>query len=197
MNVLLEKYNDFLRLEKYTVEYYLSNGEYVKAIYRKENFLHLIGLHKLKDLQLIQFWLDRSNKTVKLPTVLKKIKNEQFTDKMVQSSSFYYLIKDRYNHFSYENLTTLGYTDAVIDFNPHMINSRINSNYILFEERPHGEYNHMGIVYNPTQNQEYIETFFHEPTDLYIKKQTTVKVKRMRLYDMHNNIIVDDSFEYN
>ena len=38
-------------------------------------------------------------------------------------------------NFSYDNLTTLNYTDAVINFNPSLINSKIKSDYLLFEER--------------------------------------------------------------
>ena len=46
---------------------------------REENFLHLLGLHKVVDIQLIQFWLDRTNRTVKLMDVIKGIKNGTLT----------------------------------------------------------------------------------------------------------------------
>ena len=54
---------------------------------------------------------------------------------MVKSSVFYPDIQDRYESFSYENLTTLTYTDAVINFNPKVIKSKIKSDYLLFEEK--------------------------------------------------------------
>lgn len=80
MNDLLQKYNDYMRLENCKVEYLLENEESISVTYREENFAHLIGLHKLKDLQLIQFWLDKNNRTVKLNTLLRRIKKETFTD---------------------------------------------------------------------------------------------------------------------
>ncbi|MBR5317908.1 MAG: hypothetical protein IKU39_08455 [Lachnospiraceae bacterium] len=194
MNDLLQKYNDYLRLKDCRAEYELSNGTKLIVPYREINFPHLLGLHKLKDIQLIQFWQDKSNKTVKLQTVLKRIENETFTDEMVKNSYFYPLIKTRYDNFSYDNLTTLNYTEAIINFNPTLINSKIKSDYILFEERPKNEYNHMGIALDAKSGTRYIETFFHQSTDMYIAGQKVVKVKKFILYDANNRIIVADSF---
>jgi hypothetical protein len=64
MNELLEKYNDYMRLEDCVANYELKDGTIIEISYKEENFAHLIGLHKLKDLQLIQFWLD---KNIELP----------------------------------------------------------------------------------------------------------------------------------
>lgn len=113
---------------------------------------------------------------------------------MVKSSVFFSVIKERYESFSYANLTTLNYTDAVVNFNPLLIKSKIKSDYILFEEK-NGEYNHMGIGLDLVHGKRYVETFFHEPTDLYIKGQTIVKVGRFTLYDQNNDIVVVDSFK--
>jgi len=194
MNDLLQKYNDYLRLKDCRAEYEFSDGTKIEVSYQEKNFAHLLGLHKLKDIQLIQFWLDKSNKTVKLQTVLKRIENETFTDKMVKNSHFYPIIKSRYESFSYDNLTTLNYTDAVINFNPTLINSKMKSDYILFEERPKNEYNHMGIALDSKSGIRYIETFFHQPTDMYISGQSRVKVKKFTLYDSNDKIIVVDTF---
>jgi len=194
MNDLLQKYNDYLRLKDCRAEYEFSDGTKIEVSYQEKNFAHLLGLHKLKDIQLIQFWLDKSNKTVKLQTVLKRIENETFTDKMVKNSHFYPIIKSRYESFSYDNLTTLNYTDAVINFNPTLINSKMKSDYILFEERPKNEYNHMGIALDSKSGIRYIETFFHQPTDMYISGQSIVKVKKFTLYDSNDKIIVVDTF---
>lgn len=183
-----------MRLENCRAEYELDDGTKIEVAYKEENFAHLLGLHKLKDIQLIQFWLDKANKTVKLRTVLNRIKNESFTENMLKASVFYPDIQKRYENFSYENLTTLNYTDAVVNFNPTMINSKIKSDYILFEEKNNQEYNHMGIAMDKNTGNRYIETFFHEPTDKYIAGQNVVKVKKFSLYDAHGNIIVTDSF---
>ena len=194
MDALKKKYLDYMRLENCRAEYELENGVKVGVAYKEENFAHLLGLHKLKDIQLIQFWLDRTNKTVKLETVLKYIKNESLTENMLKASVFYSDIQDRYENFSYENLTTLNYTDAVVNFNPKIIKSKLKSDYILFEERENNEFNHMGIALDKNKGNRYVETFFHEPSDKYIAGQTIVKVKKFCLYDMDGNIIVEDTF---
>lgn len=195
MNTLLEKYNDYMRLVGCKVEYKLANGTILTVTYKKENFLHLIGLHKLKDIQLIQFWLDRSNKSVKLQDVIKNIEKEKLTDASIKTSVFYSDIEKRFENFSYDNLTTLNYTDAIIDFNPVRIKSKIKSDYILFEERPStGEFNHMGIAMDSVAGTRYVETFFHETSDKYILGQTIVKIEGFRITDPVGNIIVEDSF---
>ena len=175
MGELLDKYNDYMRLENCIAEYVLENGICIQFSYKEENFPHLIGLHKLKD-------------------VIRKIKNGSFTDTMLKGSHFYPVIEERFKSFSYDNLTTLNYTDAIIDFDRTLINAKIKSDYVLFEERPSKEYNHMGIAYDSKGNYRYVETFFHEPSTKYIAGQTIVKVKKFVLYDANGNIIVEDIF---
>lgn len=194
MNDLLQKYNDFMRLNHCKAEYVLDNGDSFSVIYKEENFVHLIGLHKLKDLQLIQFWLNKSNKSVKLSTILKRIKNETFTDTIVKSSIFYNQIRERYENFSYDNLTTLNYTDAIINFNPTIINSKLKSDYILFEEQGDKKYSHLCIAEDKKKRNRYVETFFYEPSDKYLLGQTIVGIKKMRLLNQNNEIIVEDFF---
>ena len=113
---------------------------------------------------------------------------------MVQASVFYPSIQERYENFSYNNLTTLNYTDAIVNFNPTLINSKIKSDYILFEEKDSQVYNHMGIAMDYNTGTRYIETFFHQDTDMYKKGQTIVKVKSFALYSPDTNVIVTDSF---
>lgn len=191
MNELLKKYNDYMRLENCRAEYQLLNGSTIEVIYKEENFDHLLGLHKLKDIQLIQLWLDKNVKAIWLPEVIRRIKNQTFTDTMVKSSIFYGDIQKRYDSFSYANLTTLSYTDAIINFNPKIIHSKLKSDYLLFEEK-NGEYNHLGIALDGNSGNRYFETFFHEPTDMYLVGQTIVPVKSFALYDPCGRVIVFD-----
>jgi hypothetical protein len=113
---------------------------------------------------------------------------------MVKASVFYNDIADRYENFSYENLTTLTYTDAIINFNASLINSKIKSDYLLFEEKPNHGYNHLGIAIDSKTQNSYIETFFHQATDMYIQGQQIVKVESFTLYTPDNQVIVSDSF---
>lgn len=62
MDDLLKKYMDYIRLKDCKAEYLLSNGTIIEVTYKEENFVHLLGLHKLIDIQLIQLFNDKSNK---------------------------------------------------------------------------------------------------------------------------------------
>lgn len=193
-DLLLQKYQEYIRVKNCRAEYRLSNGMMLDFVYKEENFIHLLGLHKLIDIQLIQLFNDKDNKKVQTQYIIGRIKRGNFTDAMVKASVFYSCIESRYESFSYDNLTTLTYTDAVINFNPARIKSKMKSNYLLFEERKKGEYNHLGIAEDSRSKRRYIETFFHQNTDMYIKGQTVIKVKDFTLYDPDNQIIVTDSF---
>lgn len=132
MDDLLKKYNDYIRLKNCKAEYLLSSGMIIDFTYKEENFIHLLGLHKLTDIQLIQLFNDKSNKKVQTKYIISRIKKNKFTDTMVKASVFYPDIESRYESFSYDNLTTLTYTDAVINFNPALIKSKIKSDYLLY-----------------------------------------------------------------
>ena len=69
MNDLLAKYNDYIRLKNCRVEYLLTNGMIIDFTYKEENFVHLLGLHKLEDIQLIQLFnlnYSRADKMLKI-----------------------------------------------------------------------------------------------------------------------------------
>ena len=100
MDGLLQKYNEYIRLKNCRAEYRLSNGEILDFTYKEENFIHLIGLHKLIDIQMIQLLNDKSNKIVKTGYIISRIKKGRLTDEMVKKSSFYKEISDRYDKFS-------------------------------------------------------------------------------------------------
>lgn len=46
MDDLLQKYNDFMRLNNCRAEYLLSNGQTIDFVYKEENFIHLLGLRR-------------------------------------------------------------------------------------------------------------------------------------------------------
>lgn len=177
------------------IEYEFYDGTCIDTSYAEEAFLHLIGLHKLTDIQIIQFWQDPNNKAVKRRDVIKQIIDERLTDSVIRSSVKFPQIQDRYDYFCYDNLTTLNYTDAVINFNPFVINSTLKADYILYEERPKNEYNHMTIAVDNTGGYRYVESFFHESSTKYITGQKIVKVKRFAIKNADGTVIVEDSFD--
>lgn len=173
---LLQRDKDYIRLKNCKAEYLLSNGVIIEVTYKEDFFIHLLGLHKLTDTQLIQLFNDKNNKKVQTKYIISRIKKGIFNDAMVRASVFYSDIADRYENFSYESLTTLTYTDAVINFNPNRIQSKLKSDYLLFEEKGNGVYNHLGIA---------LDSF---------TGQRVVKVKSFTLYAPDGQVIVTDSF---
>ena len=191
---LKEMYLEYMKLDGYRVEYLLENGVTVEFKYEQKYFGHLLGLHKLTDIQIIQFWQDKSNLKVNLKSVIRQIKREQLTDLDIRNSTFYPLIKERYENFNYDTLTSLNYTDAIIDFDASLLGSKLKSDYLLYELTPNGEYNHMGIAADPFSGERYAETFFVEPSAKYLTGQTIVKINKFTLYDKNNRVVVSDTF---
>ncbi len=118
----------------------------------------------------------------------------KLTDSSVRASQKFCDIEDRYNNFSKENLLSLSYTEAIVNFNPSKIGSTLKSDFILFERKDSG-YNHLCIatavpfVYSDC----YPESFFYRPNDMYIANQTIVKVREVRIYDQNNKIYLEDT----
>lgn len=114
MDVLLQKYNDYIRLKNCRAEYLLSNGMIIDFTYKEENFIHLLGLHKLTDIQLIQLFNDKNNKKVKTKYIISRIKKNKFTDTMVKASVFYNDIADRYSvHRSLQAIQAFAFSISI------------------------------------------------------------------------------------
>ena len=118
-----------MKLKDCKVAYELENALHIEFRYKEENFPHLLGLHKLTDLQLIQFMNNKSNMIITPKTVVNRIRRSLFTEKDIKASSFFYKIRDRYESFSYNSLSTLHYTDAVICFNASLAHSLLKKRF--------------------------------------------------------------------
>lgn len=194
MNALLEKYNDFKLINNYIIEFNIENGIIIEFKLRQLDFPHLIGLHKLKDIPIIRQFNDSSNKIVNSKYILSQIKKEdKLTYDIISNSKYFPLIKDRYDSFSKEQLLNLSYTDVIVDFDATVINSKLNAQYILFEQTKNQGYNHLCIATTP-QKTNYTESFFYEPTDLYIKNQNTLKIEGVKIYDEKGLLYMEDDF---
>ena len=78
------------------------------------------------------------------------------------------------------------------DFNASKIGSVLKSNYILFENKGKG-FDHLGIAVDKL-GRTYVETFFYNSTDLYIKNQKIVKIKKVQIFDDMGNLYFEDNF---
>lgn len=194
MNQLLAKFYEYKSIVNYKFVYELSNGEILEYRLRQTEFPHLLGLHKLTDIPVIQQFRDPDKPNISAKYILSRIKKEELlTDDIVRASSEFQKIQDRYDSFTKENLLTLSYTDVIIDFDPALVGSSLRAKYILFEKKITGGYTHLCIGCG--KNGSYAESFFYQPSDRYIVNQHIFSVHRATIYDNRGHVYLQDSFD--
>lgn len=195
MNELLEKFNDYKAISNYRIKYTLRNKDVIDFKLKQTDFPHLIGLHKLIDIPIIGQFNDNSNSTISARFIISKIKKEShLTEKIIKNSIYFSDIEQRYNNFSKENILTLTYTDAIVNFNSAIIGSKLRGDYILFENKISGGFNYLSIA-KDYQQKRYAESFFYNPTDLYVRNQTVIKVTKVEIYDNEGKLFLKDIIE--
>ncbi|MBR5798880.1 MAG: hypothetical protein IKY23_02345 [Lachnospiraceae bacterium] len=193
MNGLLLKFLEFKEISHFRIKYTLANGDVLDFKLKQTDFPHLIGLHKLVDIPLIGHFNDVSNTTVSAKFLISKIKKEsQLTEKIIKKSIYFPSIEQRYYNFSRENLLTLTYTDAIVNFNALLIGSKLRGDYILFEKQKTQGYNYLSVAMD-AQQKRYAESFFYHSTDLYLRNQNIVKVCKVEIFDKEGNLYLEDT----
>ena len=193
MSNLLEKFNDYRSIINYRIRYEFEDDSAIEFKLKQSDFPHLLGLNKLIDIPIIRQFNDIKNQTVSAKFLISKIKKEELlTESTVKSSLYFPKIQDRYENFCKENLLSITYTDAIIDFNPALLGSDLKARYILFEEKGIGTYNHLCIA-QTLSHENYIESFFYEPSNRYLKGQKIIKVKKVIIYDDKGKVFLEDT----
>ena len=147
----------------------------------------------LVDIPLIGQFNDVSNPTVSAKFLISKIKKEsQLTEDTIKNSAYFPDIEQRYKNFSKENLLTLTYTDAIVDFDASLIGSKLRGDYILFENQKSQGYTYLSVA-KDAQQKRYAESFFYNPADRYIRNQKIVKVSKVEIYDKEGNLYLEDN----
>lgn len=194
MNQLLEKFEEYRTIVNYRMEYEFETGEIIGFKLKQTDFPHLIGLHKLKDIPVIRQFNDKGNTTVSAKYIISRIKKEELlTEATIKKSTYFQNIEQRYERFNKENILSLSYTDAVIDFDASQIGSSLQANYILFEKKEQG-YHHLCIA-EDSNTVKYAESFFFNSTNLYIHNQKIIKVSSVKIYDDKGKVYMEDEFE--
>lgn len=192
MDGLLEKFNEYKTIINYKFVYELEDGTHLDFKLRQKDFPHLVGLHKLVDIPIIRHFNDKNNKTVSAKYIISQIKKQSIlTENIVRNSAYFQKIQQRYERFTKDNLLSISYTDVIIDFDKTIFGSRMNANYILYENQNIQGYNHLCIAENEKKEQ-YAESFFYEPSDLYLKNQRKVKIKKLTIYNEKDEIYLED-----
>lgn len=191
LNQLLDKLNEYKSIVNYRMEYILEDDFAISFKLKQTDFPHLLGLHKLIDIPVIRQFNDKNNLVIGAKYINSKIKKQELlTENSIKRSIYFPDIEVRFNSFSKENILTMSYTDAIVDFDASLIGSNLKAKYILFEKKQQG-YNHLCVA-KDGNGKMYAESFFHSPTDLYIRKQNTIRVKCIRIYDNFGAIYLED-----
>lgn len=194
MERLKKKLEDYLEITDYTIAYELESGTQLSFRYSKKGFPHMAGLHKLKDIPLIQRFNNPNDKMVNAKYIISKIRQGRLTENVLKQSCFFSMIEDRYNGFTAENLLSITYTDVIINFDRMLLNhSKLyNTKYILYEETEKGF--HQLCIARDARAKYYAETFFKEQSDHYIKGQRHEKIQKVKIIHSDGTIYLQDQF---
>jgi len=192
---LKKKMEDYFKIAKYSMQYELASGAHLGFTFEKTAFPHLTGIHKLMDLPLIQKYNDPKNLMVNAKYLLTKIRQGKLTEADIRASKHFAAIEDRYERLTSENLLSMTYTDVVIDFDVTLLKASklVNTKYILFEKEQNA-YRQLCIKQNNMDRLYYVETFFYEQSDDYIRGQLRDKVIGMKVIAPDGSIYLEDSF---
>lgn len=191
LNQLSDKFSEYKSIVNYRMEYIFEDDSVISFKLKQTDFPHLLGLHKLIDIPVIRQFNDKTNRAISAKYINSKIKRQELlTENIIRRSVYFPDIEIRFNSFSKENILTISYTDAIVNFNASLVNSNLKAKYILFEKKKQG-YNHLCIA-EDGKSKQYTESFFYNSTDLYLRNQRIIKVKRLRIYDNLGKLYLED-----
>ena len=120
---LYKKYQAYLKLDRYKIEYRLYGGKSFELEIDIKALPHLMGLHYLTDIRQLARFADKDDKHYTSKEVLRDIRNGVLNDSLIKSSIYFSKIEDRYNNFTEQNISSLlKASKVIIDFNPNVVN---------------------------------------------------------------------------
>ena len=81
MSGLKAKFEDFLKITDCKMHYEFCNGFLLEFQFKKTNFPHMIGLHKLKDMTAIQTYAGKAGFANQVLSKIKKMSHKDARDK--------------------------------------------------------------------------------------------------------------------
>lgn len=193
---LKEKLEDYFNIVNYSMQYELASGTLLGFTFEKTAFPHLSGIHKLIDIPLIQKYNDPRETMVSAKYLLAKIRQGKLTEADIYASKYFSDIKERYERLTAENLLSMIYTDVIVDFDVTKLKASklVNTKYILYEKEQDA-YRQLCIKQNSINHLYYVETFFYEKSDDYIRGQLKDKVKKMKVFTPDGCVYLEDAFD--
>lgn len=158
--------------------YKLENGAEIEVPFKRCNFAHLLGLHKLKDINILKKLSNPNSNVANL--VYKHILKKQLTYEHISKSIFFSEMSSRLDNFHF--LDQLLLSEIIVNFDKSKVRkSDLKSDIILYEKK-NNNYIHLCIA-KDKKNERYPETFLVQPDKYYINKQDKVLVKSIHILD--------------
>mgnify|MGYP001561715192 CR=1 FL=1 len=177
----LEHY-EFLLDKEFHYKFKSGKGKYkFKLFFIPSNFPHLIGLHKLKDIEIIRKFNDKENQDISANTLCKMIKNKKLTYKMIEKSDFFDLIKNRITYF--RNLNELVFSKQFVKFvvDKTEDGSKVKAEFIVYLKK-NDKYMHLFIAKNHEKRYYYPETYIVSDSSYFINNQKEIELDNLKMH---------------
>ena len=157
------------------VEYYIIAGKkssIIKPIlfFHKEHFCHLMGLHKLRDIQKI--WGNKEK-------VYDNIIANELTYQDISKSEFFLEIADRFDYFILLE-QMLDSEDVLVKHNEFASKSNIKADYIIYKTIDNAIV-HYFVSYQSDNGKYYGTTFFTRQDRLYLHNRPYKILKKTKI----------------
>ena len=151
-----------------TFYFTLENNIKFKLFFKAENFVHIIGLHKLTDLKLTEQFSAK--------VLFKKLLNGDISNELIKNSTNYKKIQNRIYYFD-NIIDMLNNKSAkiIINYDKSLVNNSklINTKYILYKTIDEC---YLMLTIGKKESGEYPETLFLESTKKYISNQELLDI---------------------
>lgn len=161
--------------------YELLNGNLLEVNFKKENFPHMIGFHKLIDIKVFN---RLNNKTIKGDIVFKMVKNKKIEVEKIINSPNYKKIEKRVNNF--HKINELVFNKVIYDFDRRKVRTKIQADLLLYTIE-NGLYIHLFLVKNKF-NKYVPMTFIIEEDDKYVKGQQDFRISKLSIKEKNKDI---------
>ena len=179
MDRLREAAKEYAKLFDKDYVYTLETGTVLQVYFNPGFFHHLIGLQKLKDVDLV----------IKHPRnspayIFRNILNGRISINDIQKSIYFNEIEGRLRHFS-QIKRMVEFEKVIIEFDSSLIRSKmVKADYVLFKRSNDNMYLNLFLKSDtPNQERHIPLTFLPHATDYYTFGQKVINILSMSAVD--------------
>ena len=175
MDLLHEAANEYARLLNKIYIFRLENKTTVQVYFTPGHFHHLMGLHKLADINV----LVKDKQKNDANSIYKNILAGRISYDDLAKSRYLAEIEQRLIHFKQIN-RIIEYDKIIIDFDPSLIASKLKADYILLKRSNDNMYSNLFLTKDSIDSRIHVpSTFMAEKTDYYTYGQKIINIVSM------------------